>query len=168
MRRVAQTVIADTTIPIFASELHCMDLLQGLYGTVLVTDVVLEEIERWRRLGLPGPDLAQFAWIEVRGPVAELPEVARFGLGPGESSVLSLALSLRPHPVTVLLDDRAARSASAELGVDCAGMLGILVKAKRVGLIAQVKPCLEQLAASGFWVTAQVVQATLRLAGEDD
>lgn len=167
MRRVARTVIADATIPIFANELQLMAVLHQLYGTVLVTDIVLEEIERGRRTGLPGPDLAQFAWIEVRGPVAELSEVARFGLDPGESSVLSLALSLRPRPVTVLLDDLEARRASAHLGIDHAGILGVLVRAKRAGLIPQVRPHLDQLAALGFWVAARVLQTTLRLAGED-
>lgn len=166
MKQATPTVIVDTSVLVFADQLQLMRHLEQLYGRLIVPETVHQEIDIGRRRGLPGPHLVQFDWIEVRAAMPEPPEVTRLGLGPGESSVLSLAFSLKPGPVSVLLDDRDARGAAASLGIDCAGILGVLVEAKRVGLVAQVKPYLEKLVASGFWVTPHVVEAILRRAGE--
>jgi hypothetical protein len=68
----------------------------------------------------------------------------------------------------VILDDRDAREAAEALGLTVTGVLGILLRAKRKGLLPQVRPVLDALRSqAGFFLTDKVYLHTLRLAGED-
>jgi hypothetical protein len=47
------------------------------------------------------------------------------------------------------------------------GLLGILVEAKRRGLVATVRPVLDNLIAkAGFWITPELYNRVLQAAGE--
>ena len=66
----------------------------------------------------------------------------------------------------VILDDRRARKVATSLGVAVIGTIGILIRAKRNGIIAAVKPVLDDLEATGFFVSKELKGEALRLAGE--
>ena len=66
----------------------------------------------------------------------------RGNLDAGESVVLALALA-RPGSQAIL-DDRAARRRARALGVDLQGTLGLVLVAKRIGMIPAVRPVPEQ------------------------
>ena len=52
------------------------------------------------------------------------------------------------------------------LGLSVVGTLGVLLAAKRRGLIAEVRPLVDQLARQGFWVSPRLVRQALLAAGE--
>lgn len=92
------------------------------------------------------------------------PECEGFGLGSGETTVLAVG---RLHPSsTLLLDDQAARRVAISLGLAIKGTAGILVMAKRSGLIAQVRPVLQQLVEGGYRASPLLLRRTLAEAGE--
>ena len=64
-------------------------------------------------------------------------------LDPGE--VAALALTLERGIRDVLIDDVAARTTALNLGLQPAGLLGLLVQAKKRALIPHVLPLLDQL-----------------------
>jgi predicted nucleic acid-binding protein len=67
----------------------------------------------------------------------------------------------------LLLDERAARRHASSLGLNSTGLLGIPLVAKRRGLLAAVKPVLDDLLSiAGFWVAAPLYDQVLRAAGE--
>jgi uncharacterized protein len=72
-------------------------------------------------------------------------------LGLGERE--ALALALESLPTYVILDDRPARRVAAELGLPLIGTLGILVMAKTEGLIPAIRPEVDALIHSGFFVS---------------
>ena len=81
------------------------------------------------------------------------PTILAWGLGAGESQVLTWA---RQNPgYEAILDDRAAR-----------GTLGIVLLAKREGLIPRVRPVFEQLLEAGLRIAPEVLDMALDLAGE--
>ncbi|MDT7857292.1 DUF3368 domain-containing protein [Rubrivirga sp. S365] len=97
-------------------------------------------------------------------PVPVSPAVAAWGLGEGESAVVSYALD---HPgAETVLDDRAARACARTFGVGSRGMLGLLVLAKREGAIAGVRPYVDALLAAGYYLGDDLVAAVLAEAGE--
>ena len=51
-------------------------------------------------------------------------------------------------------------------GLDVKGSAGLLIEAKRRGLIETVRPCLEGMIAGGYYISDRVVGATLAAAGE--
>jgi len=79
---------------------------------------------------------------------------------------LRLALEAAAGAAVVILDDARAREAAARLGLKFKGTLGVLLDAKRAGLLASVAPQLERLDALGFRLARATREAVLRLAGE--
>lgn len=78
----------------------------------------------------------------------------------------AIALALGQNDPLLLLDDAAGRSEAKTLGIRFTGTLGVLVKGKQSGLIAAVRPYLEQLEKMGFYLHDNVRQLVLRLAEE--
>jgi len=79
--------------------------------------------------------------------------------------VLMLALEL-PEAVAVL-DDALARRVAEALNLRLIGTLGLLIDAKRKGLISAVEPWLDQLQALRFRLAPVTRNAVLKLAGEE-
>ena len=85
-------------------------------------------------------------------------------LDAGEREVLALAVE-RPRCLA-LLDDGQARRYATRLGVTFTGTLGVLIRAKRDGLLDQVRPCIEQLQALRFRIAPALRESVLRTVGE--
>ena len=68
----------------------------------------------------------------------------------------------------VLVDDRPARKLARELGLDVIGTVGVLLAAKRHGLLPVVRPELDKLLKASFFLSPQLVDAIIRDAGESE
>ena len=77
-----------------------------------------------------------------------------------------LALGLENRDAVVILDDAVARRLAQTLGMRLRGTLGLLLDAKRAGLIQAVAPVLEELMLLRFRVAPQTRIAILKLADE--
>jgi len=138
-------------------------LFPHLTTRVIIPGAVATELETGRKLGIDLPDPKTLDWIEIKSPASEpvLPLIT--DLGPGETEVLALALETE-DPL-VIMDDGPARRMAETLGIKLTGTLGLLIDAKRSGLIPAVAPVLDQLEALRFRLAAQTPNAVL-LAGE--
>jgi predicted nucleic acid-binding protein len=67
----------------------------------------------------------------------------------------------------VILDDALGRRAAELLGIPMTGTLGLLLDARKAGLVHAIAPLLDQLDALGFRLSAVTRSAVLKLAGED-
>ena len=86
-------------------------------------------------------------------------------LGRGETEAITLAV--RRNARLVLVDDRKARQiAEVAYRLRVKGAPGILVAAKQRGLIALVRPLLEEMRDKGYFLAAPVIERALREAGE--
>jgi predicted nucleic acid-binding protein len=65
-----------------------------------------------------------------------------------------------------VLDDALARRVAEVLGLSFTGTLGLLLDAKRVGLIPEVGPMLDRLEALRFRLAPHTRTAVLRMAEE--
>jgi predicted nucleic acid-binding protein len=82
----------------------------------------------------------------------------------GEAEVIALAQELGSD--LVLIDERLARRHAKRLGLKLTGTLGVLLRAKRLGLIPSVSPSIEQLLEGGIRLSDSVISEALSLAGE--
>jgi predicted nucleic acid-binding protein len=125
----------------------------------------MEELAVGRALGVSLPDATLLDWVIVRQPASEpaLPLVT--DMGPGETQVLMLALE--SHDAIAVLDDALAREAAETLDIRLTGTLGLLLDAKRAGLVAVISPLLDQLQALRFRLAPHTRAAVLKLAGEE-
>jgi predicted nucleic acid-binding protein len=158
-------VISDTSPLQYLHQLGLLDLLPRLVGHITVPQAVVDELEAGRALGHNLPDVTSLGWVGVRSPTSTQ-QAASPDLGRGETEVLALALELHTDGAVVIIDDAKAREAAGRLGLNLTGTLGVLLDAKRAGLIAAVAPQLDSLDALGFRLAPHTRAAVLKLAGE--
>ena len=92
------------------------------------------------------------------------PRVVATRLDPGEREAIALGLELSAR--LIVLDDLQARRLASRLGLRLTGTAGVLVTAKRLSLLSEVRSSLEALVASGCRISADVVEQALIQAGE--
>ena len=66
----------------------------------------------------------------------------------------------------VLLDDRAARNCARALQIRTLGTVGVILLAKRRGLISSAGVALTKIPDAGCWLSADLLQTALVEAGE--
>jgi hypothetical protein len=137
-----ELVVSNTSPLYYLHRLRHLELLQKLYGEIVVPDAVVRELAAGRNEGHQVPDISNHAWICVQA--VQVPAVIGLitDLGAGEAEVLALALERRE--CTVILDDRFAREVAKARSVRLTGTAGVLVKAKHSGLISCVAPLLDE------------------------
>jgi predicted nucleic acid-binding protein len=150
-------VVADTSPIIALHQLGQLSLLQRIFGEIYVPPAVARELS-------PGmPELP--SWIVVR-PLAQpiASDILRASLGAGESEALSLVLEVKAE--LVIVDDRPARRLALNLGLPVVGTAGILLRAKRLGFIPEVRPLLDEVVRRGFRLSPAIREKVLADAGE--
>lgn len=161
---VADDPVINASPWIFFSRGRQLDLLHAVCGDVLMPETVAVEV---RRKGPSDPSVAALdatSWLRVVAPVPMTATVLAWDLGDGESSVLSWALA---HPgAEAILDDLAARRCAAALGVPVRGTLGIVLAARRRGLIPAARPVVESMRQAGMYLSDAVLDRALALVGE--
>ena len=157
-------VICNTSPLQYLHQIGQLELLPALVSRVVVPTAVAEELAEGRRRGLDLPVPEMLPWVELAVPANE--QVVRLvaDLGPGETEVLLLALE-QTDPV-VILDDALARRHAEMLGISLTGTLGILLDAKRRGLVPALIPLIDDLQRLGFRLSERTRHAVVRMARE--
>jgi predicted nucleic acid-binding protein len=157
-------VISNATPLIGLALIEHLHLLQSLYVEVLVPPAVYAEVLAGGP-GRPGSaELQHATWIR-RTPLQD-PRRADLlsDLDRGEAEVLALAQEL--HADLVIVDERLGRRHAKRLGLTLTGTLGVLLRAKAQGHIAEIKPWIDQLQQGGIHLNDFLVEEALQLAEE--
>jgi len=158
----ASIVVADAGPLIALGRLCLLDLLPRLFADVQVTATVLNEC-----LAQPErPDAQRIAAALAAGHICCCPDAEGLDAGlldPGESSAIVRA---REIGAGLLMDDRAAVAHARAIGLKVLGTLGILVLAKRRGLLKEIRPLVFQMREGGHYLSEAAIGAALDAAGE--
>jgi predicted nucleic acid-binding protein len=106
------------------------------------------------------------AWVD-RHEVENrtLVTILRRDLDRGEAETLALAIELKAD--LVLLDEQEGRHAASRLGLPSLGVLGMLLQAKRLQKIEEIRPHLDALRQrAGFYLGDRLYGDILEQAGE--
>jgi uncharacterized protein len=165
MPNVPRRVVVNTTPIIALSLIGRLDLLRHLYTEVLIPPAVRAEVLSGGEERAGMIELQQAPWI--RETPLQSPRSADLlvDLDRGEAEVLVLALEQQAE--LVILDERLARRHAQRLGLPLTGTLGVLLRAKHLGLIPSVLSMINALQRGGIWLSNHVIKETLRLADED-
>ena len=82
----------------------------------------------------------------------------------GEAAVIQLALEQNIE--TVCIDERKGRRAALAVGLKVVGSLGLLGKAKTLGLIKDIKPYIEKAKSYGIFYDEKLIENFLKSLGE--
>ena len=145
--------------------LDLLPLLRDLYTEVLIPEEVKNEFLATHR-SVRQQALENAPWITTVTLVTPLDKWVQRGIHRGEAAVFALAKERGTR--LVILDDKDARRYAKRIGLPVTGTVGILLEAKRRGLIDAIKPLLDKLLESGVRLGVSLVNDTLQEAGEID
>ena len=135
-----------------------LELLHQLFGEISVPRAVFDET---RSVNLRAED-----WIVSRNVEKDFVSLALEGeLDRGESEAIALAVELQAD--LLLMDERRGRRVASRFSLRVLGTLGVLIEAKRSGLLLEIEPVLNDLQTkAGFRTSSALNQRILEAAGE--
>lgn len=138
-------------------------LLPRLFKEIVVPEQVYAEILAGDEDDAAKRALPRTEWINRKKVEITLP-VAAWNLGNGESAVFSY--SVKESGYRAVVDDLAARRCARAFGIETLGTGGLLVLAKRRGLIGSVRDRVKRLRDAGLYLSETIVQLLVSQAGE--
>ncbi|WP_325136356.1 DUF3368 domain-containing protein [Hymenobacter sp.] len=131
-----------------------LEILHQLFGTITTTPEVAAEF------GLPLP-----AWVEVKPVInRKYQSIIEASVDQGEASAIALAVEY--DDCLLIIDDLKGRKFAQQLGLAITGTFGVLLEAKRAGVVPLVKPVLEKIKQTNFRLSAKLEALLLTQAEE--
>ena len=154
-------VVSDTTPLISLLKIDCIDLLEKLFGQVLIPQAVFEELTADERFKPEADQISSKQFIIVKAvqnseSVSILKRAT--GLDQGESEAIVLTDELNAD--VLLMDEAKGRAISSQMGLKIMGTIGILMAAyEEKELTAdEVKWCIEGLQNAGRYISQKHYQ----------
>ena len=159
-------VVSDTSPVLSLALVGQLDLLHRLYGSITIPQAVHDEIVVGGAAYGDGDDVVRQDWLHVNAPTNSIVIALLLReLDRGEAEAIALAIETRAS--LLLIDEFKARRLAEYLGLPHAGVVDLLVEAKRHHYLPAVKPTLDELIERAhFRVSTKLYQRTLQLAGE--
>jgi predicted nucleic acid-binding protein len=149
-------VISNASVLIILDNIGMLWVLEALYKEIIITDVVHQEF---------GKEVED--WIKIKKVKDKnYFNIAQSTVDPGEASTIALALETQ-NPLLILDDDKA-RKLAKKLKLKYTGTLGVILKARKRGLISSVIDVIEQLKFYNFRMSDQLIDKTKKLSGESE
>ena len=157
-------LVADASVLIALSACNGLPLLDAIFGQVMVPEAVFTEVtqadkpqsDRLRHYlngKVRAVDMQRYVYLDAFADI-------------GETAAMLLYKEVSAD--YLLIDDRRGRKVAKINQIQTIGSLGVLLQAKRLGLVPLIKPMIEQIAASPVYMGAGLIQIVLELAGESE
>ncbi len=142
-------IVSDTSCLILFYKIGEFDLLKKVFGKLHITETVQKEFNQ------PIPN-----WIEIVELTTNLHQGLSSYLDKGEATAISLASE---HENSLLIiDEIKGRKAAKEMGISVTGSLGVLIVAKKKGLIQAVEPLIEKIQKTNFRISEELIEQVLK------
>ena len=147
-------VISDTSSLILFHKINELELLKKVYETIITTpqvaDEFIEKLPDWIRV----QDVKDKKYIDFLITQVDL----------GEASAIALAKEL-DNPL-LLIDDLKARNLAKQLHLRFTGSLGVIHKAKQIGVIPKIKPYVDKILSTDFRISKRIISELLLINNE--
>jgi len=154
--QMPKIVISDTSTLILFHKIEHLNLLKDVYGELTTTPEIAKEF---------GEELPK--WIKVESVSdKKYQEFLETQVDLGEASAIALAKEFNDDTL-LLLDDLKARKLAVRLNLKITGTLGIIHKAKQMGIIGKIKPIINLLLETDFRISNKIVEELLVLNNEN-
>jgi len=157
-------LIADSSALVALSVCDSLELLDRLFKDVIVPEAVyLEVIKSDKPEALT---LKEFLQNKVRK--VDMSTFIYLDGNADEGEMEAMFLYKQEQADKLLIDDKRGKKIAKINGINTIGSLGVLLSAKQVGLITEIKPKLEAIKASRVYLSQSVINMVLELALEAD
>ncbi|PZU97490.1 MAG: DUF3368 domain-containing protein [Leptolyngbya sp.] len=160
------TLVSDTSSLGSLALIDYLWLLEAIYGTVVVSEVVARELATAQNARIQA--VLSVDWVQVQvpgeGAIATIQKQGQqFNLG--DTHTLALALQLNADEL--LINERRGRQVAQDLGLSVIGIVGIILIAKQRALIPSVRRVMDTLVElAGFRISHQLYQKILKFVNE--
>jgi len=155
-------VVSDATPIISLSIVNKVYLLHELFGNIHVPQAVYQEIKSKKGVGYTEVDNEYFKIKEISG--RQYMGFLLNDLDIGEAEAIVLAKEIDAD--ALIIDERTGFAIARSQNINAIGTLTVLLIAKQNGLIAKVKPILDEMIAKGRWYSKHVYYEFLRQINE--
>ena len=162
----ARIVINTGPLLALIAALGDLSILKSLYKEVLVPAEVGCEILAGGTSGFGVPQFIDASWLNKCEIEQTIPLFLANTLDRGEASVIQLALS--EGIKTVCIDEVVGRRAARLNGLSLTGSVGIILRAKREGLLPSVSDAVHKMQKNGIWLSDKVIDFAFRQSGENN
>ena len=157
-------LIADASALIALAACEGLQLLDAIFGDVWVPDLVAHEVSTMDK---PYAErLRSYLEGKIRNVSMKNYVYLDAYADPDETAAMLLYKEMQAD--YLLIDDKRGRKVAAINQINTIGSLGVLLLAKRAGLVPSVAPLLMQIEASPVFISKGLIQTVLELAGETD
>lgn len=155
-------LVADASELIALAFCDSLNLLDAIFGNVLVPTTIFNEVtatdkpqsallQSYLKDKIRRVDMQWYIYLDVFADA-------------GETEAMLLYKEITAD--YLLIDDKRGRKIAKINQINTIGSLGVLLQAKRFGLIPHIAPLLEQIAASPVYLSESLIQTVLELADE--
>jgi len=158
---MAERIVINTGPLIALVRMEALDVPGQLPYEFICPSEVREELDEGASLGYPA---IEPAWLIVV-PLSAAPSAERVAaLDEGEAAVIQLALDQGVSRVSI--DEVKGRRIATELGLSVIGPLGLIARAKVLGIIPAMRPLVENAMRDGVHYHSDLVERVLSTVGE--
>ncbi|MTJ10017.1 MULTISPECIES: DUF3368 domain-containing protein [unclassified Anabaena] len=160
-------IVVSNTSPISSlAKINQLSLLEYIYGQVIIPQAVYNELTDIRAGEKVNNALKNANWIEIKSVInKQSVRKLDLNLDQGEAEAIILAVELNANQL--LIDERLGRREAVKLGLSLTGILGMLLIAKKRGLISNVKSLMDDLISqTTFRVGEKLYDRILKQANE--
>jgi len=147
-------IISNSSCIIVLENIDMLWILKELYDEILITEEVSTEFGKQEKNWIKIKRVKNKNYVDILNNFVDL----------GEASTIALALEMKNY--SMILDDYKARKLAKNLGLRFTGTLGVILKAKRQGIIPLVSEVTDRLKTKHFHMSDQLINNVLKLAGE--
>ncbi len=156
--------VANASPLILLGKVGQLSLLCQLADELVVPEMVVREVSAKPDGEEAIDELAGISGVRIEPDRSVSKVIEAWDLGPGESQVL--AASEGSASSRAVLDDLEARRCAASIDVPVIGTLGVVLRAKRKGVVPAARPLLERLRHEGLYVSTDLLEQALKHVGE--
>lgn len=134
-----------------------------MYGEISIPQEVFNEIEAGKNKEFY-IDLSTIGWIKIQNIQNEKSLSFFLDLDKGEAE--SIVLATEKEADLVIIDESLGRFHAKNANLKVTGTMGVLIKAKQLGLITELKPLLSELRTKSVLLRDSFIEEVLKLANE--
>ncbi len=153
-------LVADSSALIALSIIDKLEILDTLYGQVIIPKSVYQEITRDNKLE------SQKLSLYCHNKVVKISTETNFNISLGLGESEAIVLYKEKNANYLLCDDKKAKKFAQNFNINVIGSLGVLLKAKEKSLIPKIQPLLTQLKSSKIYIDDNTCKLVLKIAGE--
>ncbi|MDR1110592.1 MAG: DUF3368 domain-containing protein [Deltaproteobacteria bacterium] len=145
-------IVVDTGPPILLAKIEALPIMAQMPHQFIAPQNVMDELAAGLALGYQAVDAP---WPQVADLKTQIPAMIRATLDDGEAAVIQLAIERDID--LVCLDDLRGRRLAKAVGLSVVGVLGLLARAKNLGLIPALRPYADKLVSVGARYSPELV-----------